>query len=420
MTDRADVVIVGAGQGGAQAAMSLRQQKLAGSILVIGEEPDLPYERPALSKEYLAGDKAFEKMLLRPASFWADKNVELRLGARVVAVDPARHEVRLGSGDVMAYGSLVWATGGRPRRLASTGRELVGVHYVRDRADVERLKGELDAVKDVVVIGGGYIGLEAAAVLKKKDKRVTVLEAQDRVLSRVAGEPLSRFFEAAHRAAGVDIRLGVSVSGLEDQDGRVTGVRLANGDVAPAQMVIVGIGIIAAVEPLLEAGAKEGPPGVGGVLVDLRCKTSLADVYAVGDCAAHANVHANGRTVRVESVQNANDQATVAAKAIAGTLGDSERYDSIPWFWSNQFDLRLQTIGLHLDHEATVVRGDPSTRSFSVVYLREGKVVALDCINRTKDYVQGKALIASGREVVRAELENPDVLLKDLAGPPQK
>jgi 3-phenylpropionate/trans-cinnamate dioxygenase ferredoxin reductase subunit len=414
MSEHADVVVVGAGQGGAQTAMALRQLKYAGSILVIGAEPELPYERPALSKEYLAGEKAFEKMLLRPADFWREKKVDFVLGTRITEVDPTSHEVRSADGGKFGYGVLVWATGGRPRLLPCSGCDLAGVHTVRDRADVDRIKGELDGVTKVVVIGAGYIGLEAAAVLRKRQKEVTVLEAQDRVLSRVAGEALSRFFEDEHRKQGVELRLGTQVASLEGTDGRVTGVRLVNGEMLSADLVIVGIGIVAEVSALRVAGA-EGTDD--GVIVDLQGKTSLPDIYAAGDCAAHANVHSGGRIVRLESIQNANDQATIIAKAIADTLGDGERYDAVPWFWSNQYDLRLQTAGLSQGHDDALVRGDPATRSFSVVYLRGGKVVALDCINKTKDYVQGKMLIASGRVVPREKLADADVALKDLAQP---
>lgn len=415
MSERTDVVVVGAGQGGAQAAMALRQLKFAGSILVLGAEPELPYERPALSKEYLAGDKAFEKMLLRPADFWRERKVDFALGTRVTEVDAAAHVVRSADGRTFGYGSLVWATGGRPRLLPCSGHDLVGVHSVRDRADVDRIKNELEGVKDVVVIGAGYIGLEAAAVLRKKEKHVTVLEAQDRVLSRVAGVALSRFFEAEHRKHGVELHVGANVTSIEGANGRVTGVRLANGDVLRADLVIIGIGITPLVEPLLAAGAQGGGPGAGGVLVDLLGKTTLPDVYAAGDCAAHVNVHGDGAVVRLESIQNANDQATVIANVISGTLGQGERYDGVPWFWSNQWDLRLQTVGLSRGHDDTLLRGAPETRSFSVVYLRGGKVIALDCVNKTKDYVQGKLLIASGVVVPRDELANAELALKDLA-----
>ena len=413
MNPRADVVIVGAGQGGAHTAMALRQQKYAGSILVVGAEPFLPYERPALSKEYLAGDRTFDALLLRAASYWEERKVEVRLGQRVVAVDAVAHEVKLADGTTIGYGALVWATGGNARRLACEGHDLTGVHTVRDRLDVDRMIDELHTANEIVVVGGGYIGLEAASVLRKKEKRVTVLEAESRVLARVAGVALSRFFETEHRAQGVDIRLGANVVALEERAGKrgqVGGVRLESGESIPADLVIVGIGIDAAVEPLTGAGAASA----NGVLVDLRSKTSLPDVYAVGDCAAHPNVHANGRVVRLESIQNANDQAMIVAKSIAGSLGAEDRYDAIPWFWSNQYDLRLQTVGLSADHDEVVIRGAPESRSFSVVYLRAGRVIALDCVNHTKDYVQGKALIAKGHEVDRARLARPDVTLKEL------
>lgn len=411
MTDRVDVLIVGAGQAGAHAALFLRQQKFGGSILVVGEEPDLPYERPALSKDYLSGEKPFSKMLLRPADFWAEKNISFLTDKLVAHVDAGRHEVTTQDGTTLGYGKLVWAAGGRPRRLGCQDNDIVGVHAIRNRADVDRVKTELDATDDAIVIGAGYIGLEAASVLRKKDKRVTVLEVAPRVLSRVAGEDVARFFETEHRARGVDLRFGVEVVGIEHEGGRATGVRLASGEVLPTRLVIVGIGIVPAVEPLRAAGAE----GDDGVLVDLHGKTSLPDVYAIGDCAAHPNIHAAGRVVRLESIQNANDQAAIAARSIAGTLKENERYDAVPWFWSDQFELRLQTVGLSLVYDDVVVRGDPATKSFSVVYLRDGKVVALDCINKTKDYMQGKPLIVSGRVVDKAKLADPDVVLRDLA-----
>ena len=411
MNHRADVVIVGAGQGGAHTAISLRQQKFAGSVLVIGAEPFLPYERPALSKEYLAGEKAFDALLLRPASYWEEKKVEVRLGERVVSVDPGAHELRTANGSTIGYGTLVWATGGNARRLGCAGHDLVGVHTVRDRADVDRMKSELETANEIVVVGGGYVGLEAAAVLRKQGKHVTVLEAEPRVLARVAGEALSRFFEAEHRAHGVDVRTGAQVVALEEKEGRVCGVRLASGESIPAELVIVGIGIDAAVEPLTAAGALSS----NGVIVDLQCKTSLPDVYAVGDCAAHPNVHAEGRVIRLESIQNANDQGMIVAKSIAGSLGAEERYDAVPWFWSNQYDLRLQTVGLSQGHDDVVLRGAPESRTFSVVYLRGGRVIALDCVNHTKDYLQGKTLIAKRTVVDRAKLAQPEVTLKELA-----
>ena len=402
---RYDVLIVGAGHGGAQAAIALRQRGHAGSIALLGDEPDLPYERPPLSKEYLAGDRPFERLLIRPAAFWADRGVALLPGRRVVAVDPAAHRVTCADGTVIGYGSLIWATGGQPRRLACTGHDLRGVHGVRTRADVDRMIAELPAVTRVVVIGGGYIGLEAAAVLTKLGKQVTVLEAQDRVLARVAGAPLSDFYAAEHRAHGVDLRLNIAVACIDERDGAACGVRLADGDVLPADMVVVGIGIVPAVAPLLAAGAA----GSDGVTVDPLCRTSLPDIFAIGDCAAHANPYADAAMMRLESVQNAHDQAGTVARTLTG---DAVPYDAVPWFWSNQYDLRLQTVGLSTGHDTALVRGDIATRSFSVVYLRHGRVVALDCVNHVRDYVQGKPLVAARTIVDPALLADATIPLK--------
>jgi len=404
----ADVVIVGAGHGGAQAAIALRQNGFAGSILVIGREPELPYERPPLSKEYLARDKTFDRIMIRPAAFWDDKQVEMALGHEVVAVDPEARSLRTADGATVSYGDLIWATGGDARRLSCAGHDLAGVHGVRTRADADRLMAELDAgAKRAVVIGGGYIGLEAAAVLTKFGCHVTLLEALPRVLARVAGEALSTFYQDEHRAHGVDLRTEVAVDCLEGDGTKVTGVRLADGGVLPADLVIVGIGIIPQVGPLLAAGAAGG----NGVDVDDYCRTSLPHVYAIGDCAAHANDFAEGAVIRLESVQNANDQATVAAKAICGA---PVPYKATPWFWSNQYDLRLQTVGLSTGHDEAVLRGDPAKRSFSVVYLRHGKVVALDCVNMVKDYVQGKKLVEAGARLAAEQLADASVPLKDM------
>ena len=406
-TSRYDLVIVGAGHGGAQAAIALRQNKFEGTIVMIGDEPDLPYERPPLSKEYFSGEKTFERILIRPAAFWDERNIAMRLGLGVTAVDADAHRLTLDDGSTIGYGHLIWATGGSPRRLACSGHDLVGVHTVRTRADADRMLGELEATTRAVVIGGGYIGLEAAAVLSKFGKHVTVLEAVDRVLARVAGEPLSRFYEAEHRAHGVDVRLNAKVDCIEGKDGRVSGVRLAGGEVLPCDMVIVGIGIIPAVAPLIAARAEGG----NGVTVDAHCRTSLPDIFAIGDCALHSNAFANNAPIRLESVQNANDQAAVVAKVL---IGDPIEYRALPWFWSNQYDLRLQTVGLSIGYDQCVLRGDPATRSFSVIYLRDGQVIALDCVNATKDYVQGRALVSSGAHISPERLADSATPLKEI------
>jgi 3-phenylpropionate/trans-cinnamate dioxygenase ferredoxin reductase subunit len=405
-----DVLIVGAGHGGAACAIALRQAGFAGTIGLVGDEPELPYERPPLSKEYLSGEKPWERLLIRPASFWTERAITLLPGRRAVSVDSDARTVSAESGETFGYRKLVWATGGSPRRLTCDGHDAVGVHAIRTRADVDRLIGELPGVTKAVVIGGGYIGLEAAAVLRKLDKAVTLVEAQSRVLARVAGEDLSRFIEAEHRAQGVDLRLGTGVESIVEEDGRATGVRMADGELLTCELVIIGVGIEPVVAPLLAAGAEAAG---GGVVVDAHCRTTLVDVYAIGDGAAQPSRWAGGATLRIESVQNATDQATCVAKLIAGA--SEAPYDALPWFWSNQYDLKLQTVGLSVGYDATVLRGDPATRSFSVVYLHEGRVVALDCINATRDYVGGRALVVNGATPDPLVLADPAVALKILA-----
>ena len=403
----ADVIIVGAGHGGAQCAIALRQNGFTGTVTMIGRESEPPYERPPLSKEYFAREKTFDRLYIRPPHFWGEKGVDLKLSTEVTAVDPAAHSITLSDGTAMTYGTLVWATGGDPRMLSIPGSNLAGIHAVRTREDCDRLMGEIDGgVNHVAVIGGGYIGLEAAAVLTKLGCKVTLLEALPRVLARVAGPELSAFYEKEHRDHGVDLRTEVAVDSFVGE-GRVDGVKLGDGSVIAADAVIVGIGIIAAVAPLISAGAAGG----NGVDVDGFCRTSLPDVYAIGDCASFACDYADGAVMRVESVQNANDQATCVAKAVCG---DAQPYHAFPWFWSNQYDLRLQTAGLSLGYDQTVLRGDVAARSFSVVYLKAGRVIALDCVNMVKDYVQGRKLVEAGVSPDLALLADAGVALKEL------
>lgn len=403
----ADILIVGTGHGGAQTAAALRQRGFQGSITMIGEEAELPYERPPLSKEYLVGARSFERMLIRPESFWSERRITVLTGRRVVNVDAERKIATTSSGETLAYRKLVWAAGGHARRLSCAGHDLAGVHSVRTRADVDRLLAELPGTDQIAIIGGGYIGLEAAAALIGFGKRVTILEAQDRILARVAGEPLARFYEAEHRARGVDVRLSANVQALFGTEGRVSGVRLHDNEVIPCQVAIVGIGIVPSVAPLTAAGAE----GDNGVLVDAFCRTGLPDIYAIGDCALHKNRYADSQLVRVESVQNANDMATTVAKSIVGI---PEAYDAVPWFWSNQYDLRLQTVGISSGFDQVIIRGDPRDRAFSLVYCRDGAIIALDCVNNTRDYVQGRALVLAGAKVAPDALARIDTPLKDL------
>jgi len=405
----ADIVIVGTGHAAAQVAIALRQQGHEDTIVMLGRDAHAPYERPPLSKEYLAGEKPFERIMIRPEKFWEDKGVTLQLSKAVTEVDWMAHQVVMSDDTRIAYRKLIWAGGGDPRRLSCPGASLKGVHAVRDKRDADAIAAQLAAgAKKAVIIGGGYIGLEAAAVLRKLDCEVTVIEALPRVLARVAGRELSEFYQEEHRAHGVDIRLETQLESIQGEEGQVTGVKLADGEIIACDMVIAGIGIVPSVAPLIAAGAA----GSNGVDVDVYCRTTLDDIYAIGDCAAHANPFAGQAVIRLESVQNANDMANTVARAI---MGDKQPYDALPWFWSNQYDLRLQTAGLSLDYDQTVLRGDPGTRKFTVCYLKEGVPIAFDCVNNTKDYVGGRKLLESRPEAIDPELlADTEVALKTL------
>ncbi|MGP1276499.1 MAG: NAD(P)/FAD-dependent oxidoreductase [Caulobacterales bacterium] len=408
--DSFDIVIAGAGHGGAQAAISLRQQGFDGSIALVGAEPGLPYERPPLSKEYLTGEKPFERILIRPESFWTEKDITLKPGNRIIAIDPVSKTVVTDQGGLIGYGHLIWAAGGTPRRLACDGANLKGVHVLRNRADSDAIREAAAGASGAVIIGGGYIGLEAAAALRKAGKAVTLLEAMPRVLARVAGEELSRFYEAEHRRQGVDVRLSAQVSRILGRDGQVTGVELGTGEIIACELVIAGIGINPEAGPLLAAGAA----GRNGVDVDAFCRTSLPGIYAVGDCAAHANQWAGGAVVRVESVQNAADQAATVARHICG---EPKPYTALPWFWSNQYDLKLQTIGLSAGHDDRVIRGDPESRSFSVIYLKQGLIIALDCVNAAKDFAFGRKLVMERAAPERHRLCDTSIGLNQMLAP---
>jgi 3-phenylpropionate/trans-cinnamate dioxygenase ferredoxin reductase component len=406
--DSADIVIVGSGHGGAQAAIALRQAGHDAPIIMLSRDRTPPYERPPLSKEYLSGEKPLERILIRPESFWAERGIDLRLGTNVAEVDWMAHEVVTGAGARIGYRKLIWAGGGDARRLSCPGGDCAGIHTVRHRTDVDALRSELEAgARRAVVIGGGYIGLEAAAVLKKLGCEVTLLELQPRLLSRVAGETLSGFFLQEHRRQGIDVRLETGIERIEERAGRAAAVVTTAGDVIPAEIVIVGIGIVAAVGPLLAAGAS----GSNGLDVDEYCRTTLDDIYAIGDCAAHANPYADNAVIRLESVQNAHDMAACVAR---GIMGNPEPYDALPWFWSNQYDLKLQTVGLSLGHDAEVIRGSLEERSFSIVYLREERVIALDCVNRMRDYAQGRKLVEARAQIDLDLLADSNVALKDM------
>lgn len=403
-----DVVIVGSGHGGAHAAIALRQAGHEDSVLMVSRDRNPPYERPPLSKEYLAGDKPFERILIRPEAFWQERSVTLRLGVNVNEVDWMKRVLTLSDETSVTYRKLIWAAGGDARRLSCPGAELAGIHTIRGKRDTDALKDQLaEGVQRAVIVGAGYIGLEAAAVLRSKGIEVTVVEMLERVLARVAGPEVSAFYAEEHRRQGVDLRLETGVERIEGDDEKVTGVTLSSGETIACDLIIVGIGIVPSVGPLIAAGAA----GSNGVDVDSYCRTSLDDIYAIGDCAAHANPYSGNAVIRLESVQNANDMASVAAKAI---MGDKQDYDAVPWFWSNQYDLRLQTVGIATGYDQTVLRGDPAERKFSLIYLREGEVIALDCVNNTRDYAQGRKLVMNRAEIDPELLADTEVPLKEM------
>ena len=406
-----DVLIVGAGHGGAAAAIALRKNGFAGSILMVGNEGLPPYERPPLSKDYLARDKPFERLLIRPLAYWAELKVDTLLDHEVVTVDAGARQAVLADGETIRFDQMIWAAGGAARQLACPGSDLAGIHTVRTRMDVDRIMRQVDAgARHAVVVGGGYIGLEGAAVLRKLGLDVTLLELEDRLLARVAGEDISHFFAAAHRHNGVDIRFGTGVTRILGKDGAMSGVELSDGTTLAADLMIVGIGIQPVIAPLENAGARCG----NGIWVDAHCRTSLPGIHAIGDCALHENRFAGGAEIRLESVQNASDMANTAARAICG---EDEPYAIVPWFWSNQFDIKLQTAGLSKGHDQTILRGDPEAGKFSVVYLKEGRILALDCVNRPADFVQGKKLVEAGLAVDPALLADETVKLKTLLQP---
>ncbi len=404
---QADIVIVGTGHGGARAAIALREQGFAGSILMVGRDSDPPYRRPPLSKDYLAGTTPFDEILIRPESFWAEAGIALRPGTTVTRIDPAARTLSVGRGDPIGYSTVIWAAGGDPRRLSCPGAHLPGIHTLRTRADADRLREEAArGGRRVVVVGGDHPALEAASVLAQAGCAVVLLEPRERVLSHVAGADLSRFLEAEHRAHGVDLRCDATVEAIEG-DARVSGVRLVSGETLACDMVVVAIGIVPAVGPLIAAGAA----GADGVDVDELCRTSLPDLYAIGDCAAHASSYADHSVVRLESVQNAHDMAEAVARTICG---DPQPYKALPRFWSDQYDLKLESAGLTLGHDVTVLRGSPQDRRFSVFYLKAGRVLAIDCVNAPEQLAEGCRLIEAGAVCDPAALADPATPLATL------
>jgi len=401
------IVVIGAGQAGAQAVQSLRQGGFDGRLTLIGEETALPYQRPPLSKAYLKGMLDEERLYFKPAAWYQDHSVELILGMAVTGIDRARRQVLLGDGSLLPYDKLILATGSRPRPLPVNGAGLAGVHDLRSLADVERLRPGLVAGQRLLIIGAGYIGLEAAAAARQMGLEVTVLEMAPRVLARVTSEVLSAFYTEEHRRQGVTILTGVQLSHLEGSEGHVTAGVLADGTRLPARIVLSGIGIL----PNEELARNAGIACSNGILVDRDARTSDPHVFAAGDCASRPLVHF-GRSGRLESVHNAIEQAKLAAAAI---LGQPRLAEDCPWFWSDQYDLKLQIAGLSQGYDTHVIRGDPGNRRFAVFYLRNERLIAVDAVNSPADFLASKKLIMSGAKLAPRTLSDTSIPIKDIA-----
>jgi 3-phenylpropionate/trans-cinnamate dioxygenase ferredoxin reductase subunit len=402
------IVIAGGGQAAVQAVDTLRRRGFTGQLTLVGDEPWPPYQRPPLSKKYLAGSLERERLLIRPATFFAEHAVTTHLGHRVTDIARRERHVRLDDGRLLQYDALLIATGSRPRRLLAPGGELAGVHYLRTIADADRIRGECAPGARLVIIGAGYIGLEVAATARERGMEVTVVEMAERVLSRVTSPEVSAFYESEHARHGVRIHCGEQLRALhgDARTGRVRAVLTEGGAEYPADLVIVGVGVAPADELAKAAGLE----CENGVVTDAHCRTADEAIYAAGDCASHLN-RQYGRHLRLESVDNAFEQGTTVALNL---LGAPTVHDKVPWFWSDQFDLKLVIVGVAQGYDTAIVRGSPATRSFSVCYLRGGELVAVDSINTPKDQMAARKLIPLHARPDVDRLSDPTVALKDV------
>ena len=400
------IIIIGAGHAAGQAVATLKQKRFAGKIMLVGEEPYLPYQRPPLSKKFLAGEMPPERLYFKPPGFYDDPNIETRLNTRIEAIDPDRHRVSTAAGEIIVYDKLILAIGSRARRLPVDGDDLAGVHYLRSIDDVNRIREEIEHANRIVIVGAGYIGLEVAAVTRQLGLDVTVLEMAEHVMSRVVSPQVASFYEAEHAAHGVNLMLSTGLAAFRG-NGRVDAVETEDGQTIATDLVIVGVGVV----PNTELASAAGLNVDNGIVVDDRCQASAPDIFAIGDCTSHPN-RIYDRRVRLESVHNAVEQGKTAAANIAG---DEVRYTQVPWFWSDQYDLKLQIAGLSGGYDQVLLRGDPVERSFACLYLKGGRLIAVDGINSPRDFMQSKALIADRAKISPQQLVDTGVALKDLA-----
>ncbi|HEY4969850.1 MAG TPA: FAD-dependent oxidoreductase [Steroidobacteraceae bacterium] len=401
------IVIIGAGQAAAQAIDTLRRKGFAGSIALVGEEDSWPYQRPPLSKKYLAGALERERLLIRPAHFYAEHGVEARLGQRAMEIDRSAQRVRLHDGTTLAYDELLLTTGSRPRALAVPGAHLAGVHYLRALADVAAISHDMKGARRLVIVGGGYIGLEVAATCSELGIETTVLEMSERAMNRVTCAAVSDHFQAEHARHGVAILCNVRVRAIagDSASGRVRAVVSEDGTEYPADVVVIGVGV----GPVDELASAAGLQCANGITVDEFCRTSDPRILAAGDCAIHPSPH-YGRLLRLESVDNAFEQGTTAALSMLGT---PQKHDKIPWFWSDQYDLKLIIVGLNHGYDSLIIRGVQAARSFSACYLLDGELIAIDTVNNPKDQMAARKLIAARARPDVGKLADPNLPLRD-------
>ena len=399
------VVIVGAGHGAGQVVATLKQHKYDGRIILLGDEEYPPYQRPPLSKKFLAGEMPPERLYFKPESFYDDPNIEVRLNTRVVGIDRDAACARTDAGDRIPYDTLVLATGSRVRRIPVEGSDLGGVFYLRSIGDVNDIRAKLADARRLVIIGAGYIGLEVAAVTNKLGLDVTVVELADRVMSRVVSEQVSAFYQREHYEQGVNLLLSTGIRAFRG-NGAVRAIETDDGRELPTDLAIVGVGIL----PNTELAADAGLEVDNGIIVDDRCRTVDPSIYAIGDCTSHPNAIYE-RRVRLESVHNALEQAKTAAANICGI---DSRYSQVPWFWSDQYDLKMQIAGLSQGFDEVVLRGSPDDRSFACAYLRRGRLIAVDAIHAPRDFMQSKALIERRAEIAPDKLADASIMLKDM------
>ena len=396
------MVIIGCGQAGGQAAASLRQEKYEGPITMIGQEPYIPYQRPPLSKQYLSGEQEKEKLSLRQESFYSEKEINLKLGTSVLSLDPDKRELQLENGETVTYDKLLVATGGRPRKLEVDGHTLKGIHYLRNIDDVDAIKTQMNTSQNLVIVGGGYIGLEVASVAIKRGLTVCVLEMESRILERVTTEEMSAFYHQLHTDEGVDILTSTQAKAFKGSE-TVESVVCGDHEI-PADLVIVGIGILPNTEMAEAAGLETN----NGLVVDEHCRTSNEHIFAAGDCTNHPNPILN-RRLRLESVPNAMEQGRVAA---SNMLGGSKSYASMPWFWSDQYEHKLQMVGFSKDSDQSIVRGDMESKSFTVFYLKDDSIIAADSVNNPKEFIASKQLV--GKKASPEVLADTSIELKTL------